>query len=435
MAAMSGSSFRLPVMSGAGKGRRLLMLVAGVVALAAIVYGIHAWLYSLAHVSTDDAYVEGIVATLSAKVNGHVVELLIEDNKQVKAGELLLRIDPRDYQAKRDQARAAVAVAQASSLSARSDVDLSRETTRAQADEARASLEAARVAEQAAQAAVDEARATVEAKRAATAAMSAEVTGSRSSSQQALREKDRMRRLVQDGYVSQREFDQADAASATADASFEAVQRRLTQAEREVQQAEAQVAGRVLAVAQARQRVLDARATLARIESQRHQVSLKEAEVGRAEARLTETKADLAFAELQLQYTEVRSPIDGVVSKKSVEMGQVVQVGQPLLAVVPLHEVWVLANFKETQLARVRAGMPALVHIDTFSGQTFHGIVDSISAGTGARFSLLPPENATGNWVKVVQRVPVKIRLDSREFGNPHTLRAGMSAVVTIKIR
>jgi membrane fusion protein (multidrug efflux system) len=112
-----------------------------------------------------------------------------------------------------------------------------------------------------------------------------------------------------------------------------------------------------------------------------------------------------------------------------------VQVGQPLLAIVPLRDVWVLANFKETQLSRVRAGMPAFVEIDTFPGKTFHGVVDSISAGTGARFSLLPPENATGNWVKVVQRIPVKIRLDAKDFGNPHTLRAGMSAIVTVQVR
>jgi membrane fusion protein (multidrug efflux system) len=116
-------------------------------------------------------------------------------------------------------------------------------------------------------------------------------------------------------------------------------------------------------------------------------------------------------------------------------VGQVVQMGQPLLALVPLQDVWVVANFKETQLSRVRPGMPATVEIDTFPGQVFHGTVDSLSAGTGSRFSLLPPENATGNWVKVVQRVPVKIRLDPREFGNPHTLRAGMSAYVVIRVR
>jgi membrane fusion protein (multidrug efflux system) len=202
-----------------------------------------------------------------------------------------------------------------------------------------------------------------------------------------------------------------------------------------VQQAEAALASRVLGVGQARQRVNEARAALGRVESQRRQVTVKEAEIARAAAALTQAQADLAFAELQLAYTEVRAPSDGVISKKSVEPGQVVQMGQPLLAIVPLHEVWVLANFKETQLARVRAGMPATVQVDTFPGQVFHGAVDSLAAGTGARFSLLPPENATGNWVKVVQRIPVKIRLDPKDLGNPHTLRAGMSAYVVIRVK
>jgi membrane fusion protein (multidrug efflux system) len=415
--------------------RWILIGFATLVVLAGVGYGIRAWLYSLRHVSTDDAYVESLIVPLAAKVAGHVAEVRVDDNQLVKAGDLLLKIDPRDYEAKRDQTRAAVAVAAASFQSAKSDADLTRETTRAQADEARAVLEGARVAERTAEATVDETRAKVEAKKAAMAAMSSDVTGAGSSSQQAVKEKDRMRRLVEAGYVSQRDFDVADSAAATSAATLEATQRRLTVAEREVQQAEAELAGRVLAVAQARQRVAEARATLARVESQRHQVTLKEAEVGRAEARLTETRADLAFAELQLQYTDVRAPIDGSISKKSVDLGQMVQVGQPLLALVPLRDVWVLANFKETQLNRVKPGMPVFVEIDTFPGKVFNGVVDSISAGTGARFSLLPPENATGNWVKVVQRVPVKIRLDAREFGNPHTLRTGMSAIVTVKVK
>jgi membrane fusion protein (multidrug efflux system) len=359
----------------------------------------------------------------------------VDDNRQVKAGDLLLRIDPRDYQAKRDQAAAAVRVAAASYEAVRSEAQLARETTRAQADEARAALEGARVAEQSAEAAVEQTRAAVESKRAALAAITAEVAGARSNAVQASREKDRFQRLVRDGYVSQRDFDQAEATDAAAAASLDAMQRRVTQAEREVQQAEAELAGRLLAVKQARQRIAEATAALARAESQRHQIAVKEAEIGRAEAQLTESRADLAFAELQLQYTEVTSPLDGVVSRKAVELGQMVQVGQPLLAIVPLSDVWVLANFKETQLGRVRPGMPATVEIDTFPGRTFHGRVDSISAGTGARFSLLPPENATGNWVKVVQRIPVKVRLDAREFDNPHILRAGMSAVVTIRVK
>src|SRR5215472_1788198 len=292
--------------TGASMRRKLLTLGAAIVVVAGIGYSVHAWLFTLRHVSTDDAYVESIIAPLSAKVAGHVSELRVDDNQAVKSGELLLRIDPRDYEAKRDQARAAVAVADASFLSARSDAELARETTRAQADEARAALEGASVAERSSEAAVEESRAKVEAKRAAKDAMMSDVSGAHSSTQQAAKEKERMHRLVQAGYVSQRDFDQADATAATSAATLEATQRRLTVAEREVQQAEAELAGRVLAVAQSRQRVAAARATLSRVESQRHQVALKEAEVGRAEARAAEARADLAYAELQLQYTEVR---------------------------------------------------------------------------------------------------------------------------------
>jgi membrane fusion protein (multidrug efflux system) len=275
----------------------------------------------------------------------------------------------------------------------------------------------------------------VEAKRAAMAAMIAEVTGAESTLRRNAREMERMRTLLQGGFVAQREFDQAEMALATSAATLEATRRRLNQAEKEIQQAEAALASRVLGVSQARQRVNEARAALGRVESQRHQVTVKEAEIERAAASLTQAQADLAFAELQLAHTEVRAPADGVISKKSVEPGQVVQMGQPLLAIVPLHDVWVLANFKETQLARVRPGMPATVEIDTFPDKVFRGTVDSLAAGTGARFSLLPPENATGNWVKVVQRIPVKIRLDAKDFGNPHTLRAGMSAYVVIRVK
>ncbi|HJR04436.1 MAG TPA: HlyD family secretion protein [Methylomirabilota bacterium] len=414
--------------------RRLIGL-AVVVALAALGWGGYAWWQSTKRITTDDAYVEGSIVVISAKVAGHVAEIHMDDNRAVKAGELLLRIDPRDYQARRDQARAAVAVAQASHRATTSETQLTRETTSAQAEEARATLESARVAEQGAQSAVAEARATVEAKRAAVAAVAADVTGAQSTQRQNAREMERMRTLLKGGFVSQRDFDQAEMSSGTSSATVEATQRRLNQAEKEVQQAEAALASRVFAVNQARQRINEARAALGRVESQRRQVTVKEAEIQRVAATLSQAQADLAFAELQLQHTEVRAPGDGVISKKSVEVGQVVQMGQPLLAIVPLHEVWVLANFKETQLARVKPGMPAEVEIDTFPGQVFHGTVDSLAAGTGARFSLLPPENATGNWVKVVQRIPVKIRLNPKEFGNPHTLRAGMSAYVVIRVK
>ena len=414
---------------------RLLWALGALAALAAVAYAGWAWHYAVHYVSTDDAYVEGTITPVSAKVSGHVAALLVGDNQPVKQGELLLRIDPRDYQARVAQARAAVSMAEANLKAARSELPLAREETRAAIDQARATLEGAVVAVRASESAVDEARARLESRRAAAAAMRADVTGAQSAQRQAGRELERFRQLLQSELVARRDFDAAEAVYETTSATVEATERRLAQAEREIQQAQAELASRAHAVDQAKQRVAEARAALARAESQLHQVAIKDAAATQAEARLRETQADLAFADLQLQYTEVRTPIDGVVSKRSVEVGQVVQMGQPLLAIVPLHDVWVLANFKETQVARIRPGMRAEVWVDGVPDRAFTGSVNSLSAGTGARFSLLPPENATGNWVKVVQRVPVKILLDAREFGNPHTLRAGMSVIVTIRVR
>ena len=414
--------------------RRLLWGVAVLAGVIALAYGGFRWYESRGYVSTDDAYVDGSITSISAKVPGHVIELLVHDNQPVKKGDLLLRIDPRDYQARRHQAASAVATAEAGVRSARTEVPLARDDTSAQIDQARAALEMAQVAIQSAEASVEEARARLEARRAATDAMRAEVVGAESSARNAGRERERMERLVKGGFVAQRDFDTADSAMETATAALDATRRRHLQAEREVQQTEAELKTRRLAVDQAHQRVAEARAALARSESGRHTVEIKGAAVSQAEARLKEAQADLAHADLQLQYAEVRAPLDGIVSKRTVEPGQVVQMGQPLLAIVPLHDVWIVANFKETQLGRVRPGQKVEITVDSYPGQAFRGTVHSISAGTGARFSLLPPENATGNWVKVVQRIPVKILLEDGAAGNPQPLRAGMSVFATIRV-
>lgn len=416
-------------------GRRVVIVLAVVAMVAVVVFGGTMWYRFLTHVSTDDAYVEGTISPVSAKVGGHVIELLVRDNQAVKKGDVLLRVDARDYEARCDQLRAAVAVAEAGVRAARSEVPLVRDVTRAQVAEGRAALESTLVGVKSSESAVEEARARVEARRAATAAMRADVAAAQSSERRTARELERMRSLVKNDFVSRRELDDAQAAHETAAAVLEATQRRLAQTEKDIQQAEAELASRVLAIEQARQRVAESRGALARAEGQGHQVTVKSAEVVRAEARLKEAQADLAVAELALEHTVVRAPLDGVVSKRAVEVGQIVQMGQPLLAIVPLNDVWVVANFKETQLTRVRPGMKATVTIDGFPDKIFTGTVNSLSAGTGSRFSLLPPENATGNWVKVVQRVPVKILLEEKEVGNPQPLRAGMSAVVTIKVK
>jgi membrane fusion protein (multidrug efflux system) len=415
--------------------RRAIVGLAVLVGIGILGWGGWAWYRAGIQVSTDDAYVEGTIAPVSAKVAGHIVELLVRDNQAVKADEILLRVDPRDYEARLDQARAAVAVAEANVRAARAELPLARETTRSQVDEVRAALAGTRVGVQSSESAVDEARARLESKRAATAASRADVTAAESAQRKAQRDLRRMQALMKNDYVSRREHDDAMAALEAADAALEAARRRQASLEKEIQQTEAEVASSILAIEQARQRVVEMRGTLARVESQQQTVSVKAAELARAEALLRAAEADLAVAELNLEHCVVRAPIDGVVAKRSVEVGQIVQPGQPLLALVPLDDVWVVANFKETQLTRIRPGQPVEVKIDSFPGAVFTGTVNSISAGTGSRFSLLPPENATGNWVKVVQRVPVKILLDKKGVGNPQPLRAGMSAVVTVRLK
>jgi membrane fusion protein, multidrug efflux system len=416
-------------------GRRTIIGLAALVAIGVLGWGGWAWYRSAGEVSTDDAYVEGTISPVSAKVSGHVVDLMVRDNQAVRINEVLLRVDPRDYEARRDQARAAVAVAEANVRAARAELPLTRETTRSQVDETRAALEGTRVGVRSSESAVDESRARLESKRAAAAAARAEVTAAESAQRKARRDLDRMQVLMKNDYVSRRDFDDATAALEAADAALEAAQRRLNSAEKEVQQTEAEVASKVLGIEQSRQRVAEVRGTLARVESQQQAVSVKVAELARAEAQLRAAQADLAVAELNLEHSTVRAPIDGVVSKRSVEVGQIVQPGQPLLALVPLQDVWVIANFKETQLTRIRPGQRAEVRIDTYPDTVFVGTVNSLSAGTGSRFSLLPPENATGNWVKVVQRVPVKILLDRKAYGEQQWLRAGMSAVVTVRLK
>jgi membrane fusion protein (multidrug efflux system) len=415
-------------------GRRLVRVLLVLSLVGAVGYGVWLYLYSRNHVWTDDANVEGSVVVVSARVPGPVARIHVRDNEEIREGQVMIEIDPRDYEIRVEQARAALAMAVASERSARTEVPLTRETSESRILQAQAAVEASRVAIEVGRAQVAEARARLEGRRAAVAAAHADAAAAEATLDRARREHERMARLVAQGLVSVQDHDTSETAERTARAVLEAARRRLTQAEREAEQAAAEQRTRELGVAQAERRTGESEAFLTEAESQRAQVPMKEAGAGRAAASVQQAQADLAAAELQLAKARVRAPVDGVVAKKTVELGQLVQPGQPLLAIVPLHGVWVVANFKETQVARIRPGQAVTVAVDTFPDRVFRGRVESISAGTGSRFSLLPPENATGNWVKVVQRVPVKILLDGYR-ANPHILRPGMSVTVTVDVR
>jgi membrane fusion protein, multidrug efflux system len=422
--------------------RRPLLIAGAVVLLAGLAWGVSAWWHSRSHVSTDDAYVEGTVATVSAKVAGHIVELLADDNKPVKKDELLLRIDDRDYRARLEQARAAVGIAESRLRAAAARVMMTRDSASGQMAQAQASSMSAESAQRAARDAMESSRATVASRKANLGAAQAELERAQAAWTRSKQELDRTAALVKQDLVAKRDHDQAVTDERGAEAAVRGAEQRVVQAQRDLAGAEADLKIRdtgyepqQIGVVMAEARVANARASRINAEAAQQEVRVREAERELAAAQLREALADLAVAELNVEHAHVKAPIDGVVAKRTVEIGQIVQMGQPLLAVIPLHEVWVVANFKETQLGGVKPGMPATIAVDGVPGKTYHGTVDSIAAGTGARFSLLPPENATGNWVKVVQRVPVKIRLDSKELGNPHTLRAGMSSYVTIKLK
>jgi membrane fusion protein (multidrug efflux system) len=421
----------------------MIMIAIGLLMVGSAAWGGSVWYNSRLSVSTDDAYIEGTVAPVSAKVPGQVAEVLVRDNESVKAAQVVARLDARDYRARVEQAKAAVAIAARRHQAAVARVDLGREMVASQLAQARSASMSAEAARSSAVNMVESARAVAEARQAALASALAERDRAAAMNDRAVGDLKRAREMFAKELVAKQVVEYAETDARAAAAQLTAAEERVAQARRDLESAQADARMRQagfepqqLGLRTAEARVEQARAQAIQAEALTQEVRVREAERDLAGAQLKEAEVALALAQLNLDDTAIRAPVAGLVSKKSVEVGQVVQPGQPLLAIVPLHDVWVLANFKETQLKRVRPGMRAEVVVEGDPDHPYQGKVDSISAGTGARFSLLPPENATGNWVKVVQRVPVKIVLDPRQSTElHHPLRAGMSAFVTIRLR
>jgi membrane fusion protein, multidrug efflux system len=396
------------------RSRKLLYLLAAGVVLVAVAAWF--WLHYRNRVSTDDAQVDGHIAPIASKVSGSVAEVLVNDNQFVHAGDVLVRIDPRDYQARVDQAQAALQYALSQARGARAGVPLTTQTTASGTSGAAAQLAAAEAELQ---------RSQVAAQQAATseiAAARANVASKEASNQRAQADLARMRPLVQKAEISQQQFDAYVAAARVAESELTAARERLAAAEQGAQTAQA-------GVQVARARVEQARAGLQQSRATQGEVAVTQAQSQSASAGVQQARANLEAAQLQLSYTTITAPIDGVVTRKSVEPGQMIQPGQGLMTLIPLHDVWVTANFKETQLGDVRVGQRAEVKVDMY-GDSIAGRVDSIAGATGARLSLLPPENATGNFVKVVQRIPVKIVFD--KLPSNIVLRPGMNVDATI---
>jgi membrane fusion protein (multidrug efflux system) len=393
-------------------------IAAGAIVLALL--GVGAWMWLTAgRESTDDAQVDAHVTQIAARVGGTVIRVAVDDNQLVEAGAVLVELDPRDYQVAVDRTRAELADAEANAIAAHSSVPITSTAATSGVTTARGGIVQA-------QSAVAAAEKEVEAARARLTAAQARVRETEANAAKAARDVDRLRGLLAKDEVSQQQFDTAAAAAEAQKAAADTARSQVAEAEAGIRVAESRFA-------QARAGEQQAHAELQTAQTGPEQVAATKARAAAADARVQQARATLAQAELNLQYTTVKAPARGVVSKKGINVGQVVQPGQPLFAIVQIDDVWVTANFKETQLRHMRPGQRATVSVDAF-GRSYTGRVDSIAGATGARFSVLPPENATGNFVKVVQRVPVKIVLDAGQDPE-HLLRPGMSVVPTVYTR
>jgi membrane fusion protein (multidrug efflux system) len=394
--------FRTRPSRTASPGFRIALIIAGVVLLVAAFF---VYRYVSSYESTDDAEVDGHINSVSARITGHVTKLAIRDNQYVQAGQLLVEIDPADYQVAYDRAKADFENAQAAAAAAGVTVPITSVNTSTQ--------------ESSAEADVTNARAGITAARQQLAAAQAQLVQAEANNVKAQHDLERYKQLVEKHEISEQQFDDATAAAKANAAAVDAAHANASAAQAEVTTAQG--------------KLVQAEAGFQNAQTAPKQMQVIRSRAAEAEAQALQKKADLDQAALNLQYTRIVAPVEGVVSDRTVEVGQNVSPGQELMKVIPLRDVWITANFKETQLRDMKVGQSVTVDVDA-NGRSYKGKVDSLAGASGARFSLLPPENATGNYVKVVQRIPVKIVLDPGE-NKDQSLRPGMSVEPKVWIR
>ncbi|HWA75350.1 MAG TPA: HlyD family secretion protein [Polyangiaceae bacterium] len=383
------------------KPRRAALVVLPILSAAALGAGAIAFFAGNGKETTNDAQIEGHVAYVAPHVAGQVKRVLVKDNQRVEKGEVLVELDSRDLAVRVEAARADLAAAQAQLKANQTQLAFTRKSVDSNLVVARGGMAQAAATRDTTRAAIEQARASV---------LAAE-------SRRALAQNDfaRAEQLLAGGAIARANYDSDRAQLEQASAALAEAQARLASAEANRMNSSGTLES-------ARGRVIAA-------ESGPEQIASAEAALAVASARVDQSRAALDQAELNLSYTVVRAEVSGVVSRRSVEAGQMAAPERPMLALVPLDDTWVVANFKEDQIARMKPGQPVTVKVDAYSGSKLSGRVDSLAGGTGSRFSLLPPDNASGNFTKVVQRVPVLIRLE------PHPdveLRPGLSAEATV---
>jgi membrane fusion protein, multidrug efflux system len=370
-----------------------ILILAGVA-----IGGYRFWNYLDSYESTDDAQIDGDIYAVTSRIAGTVKAVYVEDNQEVKAGQLLVELDPRDYEVSVEQAKAALNESRSLVAVARPNVPITSVTTQTSLSTAATDIAGARASVAGAQRDYESAVADVRRAEADNVKAQADLA--------------RYKQLTAKDEISKQQYDQAEAAAQSAAANVDAKRATAEAAARNIEEAQAR-----LEQSQTRQ-----------VEAERNrpqQIAIQNATVVSRQASATRQQTLLDQAALNLTYTKIIAPVDGIIGKKNAEPGQQVAPGQQLMADVPVSNIWVTANFKETQLKRMHPNQRATIHVDSYD-RDYEGTVESVAGATGARFSLLPPENATGNYVKVVQRVPVRIRFKEGQDPN-HQLRPGMS--------
>lgn len=381
--------------------------------------GYYTWTEMQKTESTDDAEIDGSIYSISSRIPGHVVEVNVADQQLVKEGDVLVRLDPKDHEVAIAKAKADLSDALAGLESSRTDVPLTNATTAS-------TLNIAKSIHQDASVGVTLAQNQLGTLQARMAVSQANVKVAEANANKAAQDVQRYKALVAKDEISKQLYDQsvaaADAAKATVDAQRAAVN--------EVQQ---QMVAAQTAVEQARAKLSQADASVEAAMTGPQQVSITQSKVKAGSAKVEQYRAQLEQAQLNLQYTTIVAPISGVVGKKTVNAGQNLGAGQEMMAIVPLDGLYVTANFKETQLRRMKPGQSVKLDVDAY-GKVYTGKVERVAGASGAKFSLLPPENATGNYVKVVQRIPVRISIDPSQ-DKDHLLRPGMSVVPVVSLQ
>ncbi len=441
-----------PELPAAPKRRRpVALILTGLAggAIVATILGYRYWQYGATHQTTDNAVVVGHIHQISSKISGTVMNVVVNDNDAVKAGELLVQLDPQDNDNQIQQTKAALESAKRQADAAQATIGLASQTTNGKTAQANGDVSVAAAAIKTAESTVGEAQAgiasaqaAVEEAQAGVPLAEAQVNQANANLQKAQADYDRYDTLYQQGAIAQQQLDTAKAAYGVAQAQKSSAVQGVAQAEARLGAAKFGVAKASSQLAQAQEGVTSAQAKLAastgslqQAAASGQQTTVNRSQYGAARSAIGQAAAALKASELQRSYANLTAPSAGRIGKKNVEVGNHIQIGAPLMAVID-NDYWIVANFKETQLGTIQPGQLVEIKLDAFPGHIFNGHVDSISPASGAQFSLLPPDNATGNFTKIVQRIPVKIVFDRQSMKEyASRITPGMSAEVAVTIK